>query len=130
MLQAGAIVFRRRCGSVEILAVTAKENPQQWIFPKGHIEVGETPEQAAVRETFEEAGVVAVPVGRAGRLSFKSRDEFVDVDYFLMRAVDEKPAAEARNLRWCRVPDALALLTFADARSLLERVASRITAAE
>lgn len=129
MLQAGAIVFRQDRGNAEVLTVTAKEDPQAWIFPKGHIEPGETVERAAARETLEEAGVIATPVGFAGRLSFKSRDEYVDVDYYLMRFVEQRSAHEERRLRWCSITEALALLTFQDARALLTRVAPQIAAA-
>lgn len=31
-----------------------------WVFPKGHIEQGETSQEAALREVAEEAGVAAV----------------------------------------------------------------------
>lgn len=34
-----------------------KTNKNEWVFPKGHIEVGETSKQAAMRECFEESGV-------------------------------------------------------------------------
>lgn len=37
-----------------------------WDIPGGHIEAGETPEQAAVRETIEEAGVRVEPVRLIG----------------------------------------------------------------
>jgi 8-oxo-dGTP pyrophosphatase MutT (NUDIX family) len=40
--EASAIVVGVRAGTPVILLVTAKRSPEQWIFPKGHVEVGET----------------------------------------------------------------------------------------
>src|SRR5690349_11646631 len=39
-------------------------------LPKGHVDPGETPEQAATREVREEAGVVARPVGQLGEVRY------------------------------------------------------------
>jgi len=41
-----------------------------WVFPKGHVELGESREEAALREVFEESGVHASIVGAAGMSSF------------------------------------------------------------
>src|SRR5918993_4170234 len=41
-----------------------------WSLPKGHIEAGETAEQAAVREVAEETGIVGRIVGRLGTIDF------------------------------------------------------------
>ncbi|MGB9666458.1 MAG: NUDIX domain-containing protein [Candidatus Cryosericum sp.] len=40
------------------------------VFPKGHVELGESREQAALREVFEESGLRARIVGSAGMSSF------------------------------------------------------------
>ena len=40
--QAGAIVVRAGKTGPRILLVTARRNPNNWIFPKGHVESGET----------------------------------------------------------------------------------------
>lgn len=39
---------------------TCRNHPGEWEGPGGHIEAGETPEQAAVRETYEETGLKVI----------------------------------------------------------------------
>ena len=68
--QAGAIVVRAGKTGPRILLVTARRNPDNWIFPKGHVEPGETLRAAAVREAREEAGVEGNVIAPAGRMSF------------------------------------------------------------
>ena len=73
--QAGAIVVRAGKTGPRILLVTARRNPDNWIFPKGHVESGETLKVAAVREAREEAGVDGKVVGAAaGKMSFEFGD--------------------------------------------------------
>ncbi|MBI4485873.1 MAG: NUDIX domain-containing protein, partial [Acidobacteria bacterium] len=62
--QAGGVVFRSHRASPRVLLVKARKNPSLWIFPKGHIEGDETPAEAALRETREEAGVKGDIVAR------------------------------------------------------------------
>jgi 8-oxo-dGTP diphosphatase len=44
--------------------------------PGGRIEPGETPEQAAIRETQEEVGITPVGINWAGELHFQFRDGY------------------------------------------------------
>ena len=119
--QAGAIVFRRDAGELRVLIVTAKQNPHHWIFPKGHIEPGETAEAAAVREAYEEAGVSGTIVASAGSSSFAAGRDTVVVEYFILATADAGGEREGRRLAWCACDEALAHLTFDDARQLLAR---------
>ena len=50
---AGGVVFRGAGDEVEFLVVQARDNPTQWVFPKGHIEAGETAAETARREVRE-----------------------------------------------------------------------------
>ncbi|HEV2994081.1 MAG TPA: NUDIX domain-containing protein, partial [Acidimicrobiia bacterium] len=52
---AGGLVVRRRNGSLEIVIVHRPVH-QDWSFPKGKLEEGETFELAALREVQEETG--------------------------------------------------------------------------
>lgn len=57
--RAGGIVRRVHNDIAQYLLVTSNSNRDHWIIPAGHVEEGETPEQAALREVMEEAGVLA-----------------------------------------------------------------------
>ena len=117
--QAGGIVLREDPDAPRFLLVRARKNPEHWIFPKGHVEPGETAEAAAVREVREEAGVLATPLVPVGAVEFEDRSRTVRVEYFLLRHERDVAADEARETRWCAFDDALALLTFPSSRDLL-----------
>lgn len=59
-LKAAGIIFSRKDGKILMLqrSATAKDYPSYWDLPGGHIEAGETPEQAARREAKEETGFI------------------------------------------------------------------------
>lgn len=122
--QAGVVAFRTDGAEPRYLVVTARKTPDAWIFPKGHVEPGETLEEAALREAREEAGVVGRARGPAGELRFRSGDEDVAVTYFAVERVSDVAAEEGRELRWLPYGEARARLTHDDARRLLDRVAT------
>ena len=54
----GAVVFTRIDGVPHYVLVRAKDQPEGCHgFPKGHMEAGETEEQTALREIYEEVGL-------------------------------------------------------------------------
>jgi len=61
-LSAGILLFRQRRGQTEILLIKpggpfwAKKDAGAWMIPKGAVEAGEAPAQAALREFAEETG--------------------------------------------------------------------------
>jgi 8-oxo-dGTP pyrophosphatase MutT (NUDIX family) len=94
-----------------------------WSFPKGKLEDGETWEQAAVREVEEETGLrceVGEELGRTHYVVLKGPKE---VRYFRMSCADEGRAQnEVDEVRWVSVDDARTLLTHERDRALLDRV--------
>lgn len=124
--QAGAIAIKRLGQTVQVLLVRARQDPSHWIFPKGHVERGERPEDTALRELQEEAGATGDIISYAGTLSFPSADGTVAVDYFLIAVTDEREPGEGRERCWSSKQEALALLAFEDARRLLSRQWKRI----
>ena len=121
VIQAGAIAFKIADGAIRILIVRAKKTPEDWIFPKGHIEAGETAEVAAGRELEEEAGVSGESLGSLGSLEFQSGKEMVSVEYFLIKYTHDVPRKEKREVRWCEYDEALTLLSHHDAAELLKK---------
>ena len=117
--QAGAIAFKVVAGSAMILVVQARQDPNHWIFPKGHVEDGESEEVTALRELSEETGVEGELIGHVGALEFPSNEDVVHVQYYLIRYSQIVESAEGRELRWCTYGEAQDLLTFSDAKELL-----------
>jgi 8-oxo-dGTP pyrophosphatase MutT (NUDIX family) len=119
--QAGAIAFKATAGGPVILLVKAKKNPSHWIFPKGHVEPGESDEQAALRELCEEAGIKGEPLCRAGETEYNFGGLRYHVVYFLSRYIaSQGPGEDGREPRWCSLEEALRLLSFPDMRAMLK----------
>jgi 8-oxo-dGTP pyrophosphatase MutT (NUDIX family) len=120
--QSGAIVVRLDGHEPQVLLVTAKRNPKRWIFPKGHIEKGETAEEAALREAREEAGVVGKPIGPAGALEYHFLGAGFRVEYFLALLKREAgPPEKGRSRAWCSLEEALERLRFKNTKKLLRK---------
>ena len=126
--QAGSIVFRLDSKEPQVLLVTARRNPRNWIFPKGHIEKGETPEEAALRETREEAGIIGDLIAPAGILEYGFLGAKARVEYFLVQFRREAgPPEDGRQRTWCRLEDALERLNYKNSRKLLRKAWKMLT---
>ncbi|CAM3704355.1 NUDIX hydrolase [Polynucleobacter antarcticus] len=85
---------------------------QQWLQPGGHIDEGETPMDAAIREVFEETGVVCDPyanddepldidIHQIPSNPQKGEGDHVHIDLlFLLRAVEERESSENIQKAW------------------------------
>lgn len=116
-----------RNGALSILLITAKRNRGQWVFPKGHVDPGETFEQTALRETEEEAGVTGTIVRPAGIIEFTLGGSVIRVHYFIVRTDDHGRPEAGRRLGWFSYEDALKTLSFENSRELLRRVGPLLT---
>lgn len=133
-LSAGGVIFRQLGGAVQVLLI--KDSYDNWGFPKGHIEAGESSLEAALRECREETGLerltVVAELG-ASDWYFRSAETLVHkfCDYFLLEA---DPEAEARPqhsegidlLVWLPPEGALQRVTYANARHMLELSLDRL----
>jgi 8-oxo-dGTP diphosphatase len=93
-----------------------------WTFPKGKLDAGESFEDAAVREVEEETGIRC----SLGRELPSTRYEVGDrpklVRYWLMTPESEipfEPNDETDDVRWVALVDAAELLTYTRDRELL-----------
>jgi len=119
---AGGVVTRHENGEEPLfLIVSAKKEPDHWVLPKGHIKPNEDLERTALREVWEEAGIVASVTGPLGESRFRMEAEEVITQFFLLEYIDEQESPENRAKRWCTCKEGMQLLTFQDARNLLRK---------
>ena len=111
--QAAVIPYRIRKDRVEVALVTTFRG-KRWILPKGWVDEGELPRQAAIREAEEEAGLLGVVARKPlGRYQHMNGDSPCRVDVYAMRVtevLDHWLEAKFRRRRWMRIPDAAACL--------------------
>ncbi|MDX2447691.1 MAG: NUDIX domain-containing protein [Desulfobacterales bacterium] len=118
---AGGIVYRHVNDKVEYLLVSARNQPELWVLPKGHIEPGEDIEHAALREVFEETGVTAKIVAKIPRpIRFECKGEQVHAVFYLMEYLNEKQAMENRQSAWVSLEEALQRIPFKDTVKILQ----------
>lgn len=111
----GAIVLERMGSvSVQVLLIRSRYG---WSFPKGHIEEGEQPEEAAVRETKEETGIdicvdnrfcIRVDSARAG----DRRNVFFYPGKSLSGLTVPKPLMEIKEAKWVACEEAFQLIGY------------------
>ena len=119
--QAGGVLCRTVGEQTQILTVRSKTFPEQRIFPKGHIEAGETAEEAAVRELREEGGMVGEIAGYCGVREFVFKEKLYRVRYYAMNYVaTDNPGEPGREPQWTGVAETRALLPYDDLKEVLD----------
>ena len=110
-----------------LIARTDRHGRLLWSLPKGHIEAGETAEQAAVREVEEETGIAGEILAELGTIDFwfvaDGRRIHKTVRHYLLRAVGGELSdadIEVSEVAWVPLPDIRAQLAYPDERGLVD----------
>ena len=99
-----------------------------WSFPKGKAEAGESDEECALRELEEEACIRARLDGEGGRTRYRdSKGRPKEVVYFRAEPEGEPaPGDGVDEVRWAPLDEALRLLTWERDRDLLAAASERL----
>jgi 8-oxo-dGTP pyrophosphatase MutT (NUDIX family) len=128
---AGGFVLDRRGRQPQAALIARRDRRGRllWSLPKGHLEEGETPEEAAVREVFEETGIRGSILAGLGTIDFwfmaDDRRIHKTVHHFLLDAHDDVLSdadVEVAEVAWVPLDEVAGRLRYADERRLVERV--------
>jgi len=138
-ISAGGVVVRMSpdaMGPARPLFLIIRDSYDNWGFPKGHVEEGEPPEAAALREVTEETGLGSLTVlGSIASIDwyFRFRGRLIHkvCHFYLMETdrVDTVPqhAEGITACRWETYEDAAQLVSYANARDVLRRAHELVT---
>ncbi len=129
LTHAGTVVFRESDAEILYLVVSSSDG-LNWVLPKGHIDPGETPQLAALRELEEEAGTVGEIVAPLSVQHFTKQGRAAAVQFFLVRETGSTDSIESRTIRWENEDAALQLLTFAEGKTALVEGAAIVHVSE
>ena len=129
LLQACAVPLRRCEGEIEVCLITSL-GKGRWGVPKGIVEEDQTPQQAALCEAWEEAGLHGEIVGpMLGAYDDRKWGMRLRVQAYLMRvsrADDDWPEASMRSRCWCAIGPALERIGKKAQRRLLRVALERL----
>ena len=124
---AGGIVGRG--GKVLLVQVSNLQGEIVWTFPKGHLEKGETPLKAALREVEEETGWRCRSVGALSKVTYRfnrnGRPVFKRVSWYRMEPVEKTgvpDAVEIRKTKWVEAKKAEKSLSYPSDLRVLSKV--------
>ncbi len=130
---AGGVVFRREADGPRFLLI--HDGHGNWGFPKGHLEEGEDPADAARREVAEETGlqdlVLHAPLSTIDWF-FRFRGRLIHkyCHFFLFESRDGTPAPQAEEgiqcCEWRGPEEALETVTHDNARDVLRQAIARV----
>jgi len=132
-VSAGGVVYRMDGGRPLFLLI--RDSYRNWGFPKGHLEKREMPEAAALREVAEETGLSDLVVrGELATIDwhFRFRGKLIHkiCHFFLMESENGITSPQREEgitaCRWVPIDEALALISYANAREVLQRAAEMV----
>ena len=123
----GGVVLENN--KVLLVKVKSMKGRKIWTFPKGHIEQGETPRQAALREVLEETGYKASiikPLLKV-RYAFTLKGRYVRkvVQWYLMKKlgrIGKHDPSEILAINWVSINKAKEMVEYPSDKRLLELV--------
>jgi len=132
---AGGLVVDRRAEPLRaaVIARHDRNGGLVWSLPKGHVEAGETVEQAAIREVAEETGITGRILGELGTIDFwfvaPDRRVHKTVRHFLLEAVEGELSdedIEVVEVAWMTLDELATRLAYPDERALLVKAREQL----
>jgi 8-oxo-dGTP pyrophosphatase MutT (NUDIX family) len=125
---AGGLVVDTERMAAAIIGRRDRKGRMIWSFPKGHIEAGETPEMAAIREVCEETGLDAEIHTHLGEIAFwfmlDGKRIFKTVQHYLLIARGGELSDADREVdavEWVALSEVSTRLAYNDERRLLAK---------
>lgn len=123
VMAAGGIVLRR--DAPPLIAVVRQRKRNEWVLPKGKLDDGETPKQAAHREVLEETGHEVAIHEFLGTLVYQSGGRSKVVHFWRMEAEGgqvRKLMDDIKAVDWVPLDEALARLSREYERAFLTQI--------
>lgn len=138
-ISAGGVLYDSTIKKIYLIHKTIRN---EWLLPKGHLESGETPAQAALRELKEETGypnikqILADDLIEKIEFIFKGpdgEDEFKEVYFFLAELINDEFSetkerdAEGLTGDWLEIDSAIEKVAHEDTKEVIRKAKDKLS---
>jgi len=110
----------------DLVCMVSSRSRQRWVFPKGRIEARQSASEAAIVETWEEAGLLGVITGdTVGSYVYEKYNREHHVTVYVMKVVDERadwPERGERQRQWITPAEAIRRVDEPELKAILRTV--------
>jgi len=119
----GVVPYRKKKGKIEVLLITTRSD--NWGLPKGNLIRKLGARKTALREAYEEAGIIGCISGKGKLFTFEEKESIHYWPMEVEKELDRWPEHSSRNRKWFKPSKAFQMIKRKASRKAVQMITAQ-----